>query len=123
MADYRTPNVVQKKIKRESEKLTLELVKTTDILSEVHGDIVKVGFAAESEQLVDRATEKLRKKELDLIAVNDITAEDSGFGTDTNRVTLIDREGNVEELPLMPKYEVAHEILDRVVALLSKGRD
>ena len=123
VADYRPARVVQEKIKRESETLTLDLAKTADILSEVHGDIIKVGFAAESEDLVDRATDKLTKKKLDLIAVNDITAEDSGFGTDTNRVTLIDREGKVEQLPLMDKYEVAHCILDKVVALLSPSPD
>jgi len=123
VADYRPARVVQEKIKRESETLTLDLAKTADILSEVQGDIIKVGFAAESEDLVDRATDKLTKKKLDLIAVNDITAEDSGFGTDTNRVTLIDREGKVEQLPLMDKYEVAHCILDKVVALLSPSPD
>jgi len=123
VADYKSVQVAEGKIKRESETLTLELVKTADILSEVTGDIVKVGFAAESGELVDRATEKLRKKQLDLIVANDITAEDSGFGTDTNRVTLIDRRGKVEELPLMDKYEVAHHILDRVAALLSSPED
>ncbi len=123
VADYRPADVVQKKIKRESETLALDLVKTADILGEVGGDIVKVGFAAESEDLIARATDKLTRKKLDLIAVNDITAEDSGFGADTNRVTLIDREGKVEELPLMHKYEVAHRILDRVVALLSPSPD
>lgn len=123
VADYRPAREVQQKIKRESETLTLDLAKTADILSEVRGDIIKVGFAAESEDLIDRATDKLTKKKLDLIAVNDITAEDSGFGTDTNRVTLIDREGKVEQLPLMDKYEVAHIILDKVVALLSPSPD
>ena len=123
VADYHPARVAEGKIKRESETLTLDLVKTADILSEVKGDIIKVGFAAESEDLIARATDKLTKKNLDLIAVNDITAEDSGFGTDTNRVTLIDREGKVEQLPLMDKYEVAHKILDRVVALLSPSPD
>jgi len=123
VADYQPAQVVERKIRRESETLNLELVKTDDILSEVHGDVIKVGFAAESEDLIDRATEKLRNKELDLIAANDVTAEGSGFGTDTNRVTLIDRQGRVEELPLMHKYEVAHHILDRVVVLLSPSQD
>jgi phosphopantothenoylcysteine decarboxylase/phosphopantothenate--cysteine ligase len=123
VADYHPARVAKGKIKRESETLTLDLVKTADILSEVKGDIIKVGFAAESEDLIARATDKLTKKNLDLIAVNDITAKDSGFGTDTNQVTLIDREGKVEQLPLMDKYEVAHKILDRVVALLSPSPD
>ena len=123
VADYRPATVADGKIKREAETLNLELVKTTDILGEVNGDIVKVGFAAESADLITRATEKLKRKQLDLIAVNDITAEDSGFGTDTNRVTLIDSEGNIEQLPLMLKYEVARCILDKVAALLSQRRD
>ena len=73
--------------------------------------------------MVERATQKLKGKELDLIAANDVTAEGSGFGADTNRVTLIDSEGNIEELPLMTKYEVAHRILDRVVELLAAAPD
>ncbi len=77
-----------------------------------------MGFSAESENLVPNATEKVVRKSLDLIVANDITDPDSGFGVDTNRVTLIDRHLQVEELPLMSKYEVSHRILDRVRALL-----
>jgi phosphopantothenoylcysteine decarboxylase/phosphopantothenate--cysteine ligase len=119
VADYRPATVAEGKIKREADTLNLELVKTSDILGEVKGDIIKVGFAAESGDLVARATEKLKKKQLDLIVVNDITAKDSGFDTDTNRVTIIDREGKAEQLPLMLKSEVAHKILDRIAALLA----
>ena len=64
------------------------------------------------------ATDKVRRKSLDLIVANDITDPDSGFGRDTNRVVLIDRELRVEELPLMSKYEVSNCILDRIVTLL-----
>lgn len=119
VADYRPAAVAEGKIKREADSLTLELVKTTDILAEVKGDLIKVGFAAESEDMVSRATEKLKKKHLDLIVVNDITAKDSGFDADTNRVTFINRKGETEQLPLMMKSEVAHRILDKVVALLA----
>jgi phosphopantothenoylcysteine decarboxylase/phosphopantothenate--cysteine ligase len=119
VADYRPATVAEGKIKREADTLNLELVKTSDILANVKGDIIKVGFAAESGDLVTKATEKLKKKQLDLIVVNDITAKDSGFDTDTNRVTFIGRDGKPEQLPLMLKSEVAHKILDRVVALLS----
>ncbi len=119
VADYRPASVAEGKMKREAETLTLELVKTSDILADVKGDIIKVGFAAESGDLISRATEKLKKKQLDLIVVNDIAAKDSGFDTDTNRVTIIDREGKAEQLPLMLKSEVAHKILDRIVALLA----
>ena len=77
-----------------------------------------MGFAAESGSLVENATAKLVAKELDLIAANDITLPDAGFGTDTNKVTLIDGEGPTD-LPLMSKYEVAGHILDRVATLLA----
>ncbi len=109
------------KIKKEDiHALTLELVQTPDILSEVKGDFIKVGFAAETEDLIENARHKLQKKQLDMIAANDITLPDSGFAVDTNRVTLIDRDGKVESLPLMTKREVADRILDRVVELLGK---
>ncbi len=119
VADYRPATVAEGKIKREADTLNLELVKTGDILADVKGDIIKVGFAAESGDMIARATEKLKKKQLDLIVVNDITAKDSGFDTDTNLVTFIGRDGKAEQLPLMLKSEVADKILDRVVALLS----
>jgi phosphopantothenoylcysteine decarboxylase/phosphopantothenate--cysteine ligase len=80
-----------------------------------------VGFSAESENLEANAADKVRRKELDLIVANDITEEGSGFGVDTNRVVLIDREMEVERLPLLTKYEVGHRIMDRVAVLL-RGR-
>ena len=89
-----------------------------DILEATPGTLIKVGFSAESENLIANATAKVRRKSLDLIVANDITDPESGFGVDTNRVVLIDRELKVEELPLMSKYEVSHRILDRVAALL-----
>ena len=118
VADYRPQRIATGKIKRKSEGMTLELTKTTDIVSEVSGKALKIGFAAESEDLVENATGKLKAKGLDFIIANDITADDSGFDADTNRVTIIDKSGNQEELPLMAKLEVAHKILDRVVKLL-----
>ena len=121
VADYRPVQVSESKIKRQqASKLTLELERTPDILGEVKGDFVRVGFAAESENLVANAKEKLHKKQLDLIAANDITAADSGIGADANRVVLIDREDKVEELPLLPKREVADKILDMVAGLLGR---
>lgn len=121
VADYRAASVPEGKIKSESDTLVIELVKTPDIVGELSGDFIKVGFAAESEDLEARAVEKLKRKQLDLIVVNDISAEDSGFEVDTNRVTLIGRDGTAEPLPLMLKSEVAHKILDRVVLLLSRS--
>ena len=119
-ADYGPATTAESKLKKEVETLTIELVRTPDILSEVKGDFIRVGFAAESENLIENATEKLKRKNLDLIVANDITATDSGFGADTNRVILIDRSGNVESLPLLPKLEVAHKVLDKVVELLQR---
>jgi phosphopantothenoylcysteine decarboxylase/phosphopantothenate--cysteine ligase len=118
VADYQSKSVAKAKIKKESASLTLELVRTPDILAEVKGNFVRVGFAAESEDVVANARQKLEKKALDLIVANDITDKESGFGADTNKVTLIDREGKVEELPLLTKREVAERILDRVGGLL-----
>jgi len=118
VADYRTASSTNEKIKRESDTLTLNLVKTDDIIGGIKGTMLKVGFAAESDDIEERASAKLKKKQLDLIVANDITANDSGFGVDTNRVTLIDRQGNIEHLPLMRKTEVAYKILDKLVSLL-----
>ena len=119
VADYQPEIIAKSKIKKESaQNLTLKLVKTPDILSEVKGDFIRVGFAAESENLVANAKKKLETKHLDLIVANDITRADSGFDADTNRVTIIDKKGKAEELPLMSKREVAERILDRVKGML-----
>jgi len=117
VADYQPKSVARAKIKKETPTLTLELIRTLDILAEVKGDFLKVGFAAESQDIVANARQKLERKQLDLIVANDITDADSGFGADTNKVTLISRDGKVESLPLMSKREVADRILDRVVGL------
>ncbi len=121
VADYQPEIIARSKIKKEAaQNLTLKLVKTPDILSEVKGKFIKVGFAAESENLVANAKKKLKAKQLDLIVANDITQADSGFDVDTNRVILIDKKGKVEELPLMSKREVAEKILDRVKGMMKK---
>jgi len=120
VADYQPKSVAKAKIKKETPSLTLELVRTPDILTEVKGNFLKVGFAAESQDIVANARLKLEKKRLDLIVANDITDPHSGFGADTNKVTLIDRDGKVENLPLLTKREVADRILDRVVGLLKE---
>jgi phosphopantothenoylcysteine decarboxylase/phosphopantothenate--cysteine ligase len=115
--------------------LTLELMPTPDLLAHVgrlaHGvdstgavtrrplepRPVLVGFAAETGSL-DRAPEKLRRKRVDLLVANDVAEPGSGFGTETNRVTILDADGGLEELPLLPKREVADRILDRVATRL-----
>lgn len=117
VADYRPLTTADQKIKKSGDELNILLAKTVDILATARGSFVRVGFAAESENLIANARDKVTSKSLDLIAANDITSEGSGFGADTNRVTLIDRELNVEELPLLTKYEVGNRILDRVAGL------
>jgi phosphopantothenoylcysteine decarboxylase/phosphopantothenate--cysteine ligase len=121
VADYRPVSANNQKIKRESSsKLVVEFERTPDILGEVKGKFVRVGFAAESENVVDNAKDKLKKKGLDLIVANDITAEEGCFGADTNEVAIIDRDGNTEQLPRLSKREVADKILDKVVYLLKE---
>jgi phosphopantothenoylcysteine decarboxylase/phosphopantothenate--cysteine ligase len=124
VADYQPAETVRDKIKRrQSETLSIPLVPTPDILAEVgsQAGLVKVGFAAESQDLLANARQKIEDKQLDLIVANDITASDAGFASDNNRVVILDSAGRQEELPLMTKYDVAWHILDRVVSLLARG--
>jgi phosphopantothenoylcysteine decarboxylase/phosphopantothenate--cysteine ligase len=119
VADFQAASTASQKIKRGKGELTLKLTPTPDILKGIKGNLIKVGFAAESENLLRNAKRKLREKKLHLIVANDITASDSGFGSDNNRVTIIDQKGKAESLPLLPKSTVAHLILDRVAGLLN----
>ena len=119
VADYQPKSAARSKIKKDAATLSLELVRTSDILTEVQGNFIRVGFAAESEDVVANARQKLDKKKLDLIVANDITSAESGFGVDTNKVTIIDKNGKAENLPLLTKREVADRILDKVVELIS----
>lgn len=125
VADFRPAGASDQKMKRKHGIPEIKLEKTPDILGEVaelrdQGKFsgIVVGFAAESEDLLKNASEKLETKKLDLIAANDITAKDAGFSVDTNRVTLIAAEGGHEALPLMTKAEVSQQVLDRVVDIL-----
>ncbi|HEY5625891.1 MAG TPA: bifunctional phosphopantothenoylcysteine decarboxylase/phosphopantothenate--cysteine ligase CoaBC [Dehalococcoidia bacterium] len=121
VADYQPAEPVGEKIKRQGrESLSLHLAPTPDILAEVGRPpgLVKVGFAAESQDLLVNARAKIESKGLDLIVANDITAADAGFSVDTNRVLVIDAAGEQEEWPLMTKYEVSWRILDRVYKLI-----
>jgi len=125
VGDYRPVTPAAQKIKKEGHGLTLRLVRTVDILSTVASrraeagfPRVVVGFAAESESLMENARAKLETKNLDLVVANAVTSQDAGFGVETNRVAIIGRGGDVSELPLMPKYEVAERVIDRVTALL-----
>ena len=130
VADYCPANAAPQKIKKGAGELVLRLARTPDILSAIasrraetgHPRVV-LGFAAESENLLENAQSKLTAKNLDLIVANDISAPDAGFATETNRVMLIERSGNVESLPLMSKAAVAEIILDRVAGLLAAAEE
>ncbi|MCY7376069.1 MAG: bifunctional phosphopantothenoylcysteine decarboxylase/phosphopantothenate--cysteine ligase CoaBC, partial [Pyrinomonadaceae bacterium] len=121
VADYRPRNVADFKIKKTNQDfLTLELEKTPDILSNVsqnrHENLLVVGFAAETNEVIEYAKSKMAKKNLDLVVANDITQTGAGFNTDTNIATIITRENEIS-LPLMPKRELADKILDEVIKL------
>jgi phosphopantothenoylcysteine decarboxylase/phosphopantothenate--cysteine ligase len=118
-ADYVPKNPATRKIKKGAESLILELVKAPDILSEIKGDFLKIGFSAETEDLIENTRKKIIEKKCDLFVGNDVTQDGSGFGVDTNKVIFVDRNGNVEDMPLMTKREVAEMILDRVAGLLA----
>lgn len=128
VADFRPAGVLDEKIKRRKGVPELKLEATDDILAAVaerrkksgHPKVV-VGFAAESEDLLNNARAKLEQRGLDLIVANDISATDAGFGVDTNRVTILDGEGGTQELPLMSKFDVAEVVLGRVAALLKSS--
>ena len=121
VADYMPKTTAAQKIKKGAGGLALELVKTPDILSEVKGKFIKVGFAAETQDLIANAQKKLTNKGLDIIVANDVTAKNSGFGSETNKVIILKKDGKPEDLPLMSKREVADKILDNVSKLL-KGK-
>lgn len=126
VADFRPVTAADHKIKKETGIPQIYLEKTSDILSVIASQRsatgyprFMVGFAAESEDLLENARSKIQSKHLDMIVANDISAADSGFAVDDNRVTLLDSLGGVEELPLQNKAEVAATILQRVVVGLS----
>jgi phosphopantothenoylcysteine decarboxylase/phosphopantothenate--cysteine ligase len=120
VADYRPASTASQKIKKGEGNLTIDLTRNPDIIGGVNGPFIKIGFAAESQDLLENARKKLQSKNLALVAANDITATDAGFAVDTNRVIIIDRDGGAEHLPLMRKSEVADRLLDRVVKLLEQ---
>lgn len=124
VADYRPRNIADLKIKKtDQDVLNLELEKTPDILSNVsenrHNGLLVVGFAAETNDVVNYAKSKMERKNLDLVIANDITKKGAGFNSDTNIATIITRENQIE-LPKMPKRELADKILDEVVKLRGK---
>lgn len=126
VADYRPERSAEQKIKKSGDELLLKLVPNPDILGElgkIKGDKLLVGFAAETQSLVKNAAAKLRRKNVDILVANDVTKPGAGFGSDTNLVTLLYRDGEKESLPLLGKLEVAREILDRVCRLLINTKE
>jgi phosphopantothenoylcysteine decarboxylase/phosphopantothenate--cysteine ligase len=125
VADFRPAAPAAQKIKKESRVPEIRLENTTDILASVAQvkaqsgfPRITVGFAAESQHLIENASAKMKAKKLDLIAANDISARNAGFGVDTNQVTLLFSDGRTENLPLMSKAEVAATVMERLVGLL-----
>src|SRR5208337_1425271 len=132
VSDYRPSQRAPQKLKKVAEAHTVLLEPNPDILAAL-GDIkpptqVLVGFAAETENLLENARDKLVRKNLDFIVANDLSKTGSGFGCDTNEVKIIERNGAVTDLPSLTKEQVASEIWDRVERLLGgagidSGRD
>lgn len=123
VADYKPKAYSDKKIKKSNDDLVIELDRNKDIayeLGKIKRDKILVGFAAETNDLIENAKNKVNKKNLDFIVANDLTEEGAGFGTDTNIVKIIDKEGNINKYPQMKKDEVANVILDKVKSLLEK---
>jgi phosphopantothenoylcysteine decarboxylase / phosphopantothenate---cysteine ligase len=124
VCDYRPQEAAGQKIKKSSSELTLKLEQTEDILAalgKMKGNRILVGFAAETESLLEHAGKKLEAKNLDLIVANDVTAAGAGFDIDTNRVTLISRNRTSKTLPLLSKREVADLIIDSIISLKAGG--
>lgn len=123
VGDFRVERIAEQKLKRGADGMTLSLRPNPDLLAETAGkgtvrEPVRVGFAAETEDLVQNAASKLSRKQLDLVVANDVSAAGSGFGVDTNEVVLLWADGRQERLPLLAKSEVAERLLDAVIKLL-----
>lgn len=125
VSDFRPNQTMEQKIKKIGASSTLELSRNKDILLELGqrnkkagNPKILVGFAAESENLLEEGKRKLQDKNLDCIVVNDISADDSGFAVDTNRVTMIDRNGEVKDFPLLSKDDTAERIWDEIISLI-----
>ncbi len=125
VADYRAAEISKLKLKKNDDDMTLRLEKNTDIMKElgkIKGGRILAGFCAETDHLLENAAKKIKTKNLDLIVANDVTMEGAGFGTDTNIIKIMRRDGSVEDLPLMSKLSAAHRILDEIAALVRQKR-
>ena len=120
VADYRPSEISPLKVKKDEDTLLLKLEKNPDIakeLGKVKENRILAGFCAETDNLMENAKKKIEEKNLDLIIANDVTMEGAGFGTDTNIIKIIKRDGSITELPLMSKLSAAHRIWDEIAAL------
>jgi phosphopantothenoylcysteine decarboxylase/phosphopantothenate--cysteine ligase len=120
VADYRPATVSPTKVKKTEGPATIEMVRTTDILrslGQAKGDRILVGFAAETDHVLEHARKKLREKNLDLIVANDVSRADAGFGGEANAAVLIDRDGGEVDVPRRSKRALADAVWDRVVAI------
>lgn len=125
VADYRPAVFAEEKIKKKNGSLSIHLERNPDIIAEIgkkKKDRVLIGFAMESENLMENAQAKMLDKKMDLIVANDLRQEGAGFQSDTNIVKILDREGGVEALPLMDKSDVADRILDRAKEMITRRR-
>ena len=118
VSDYRAAESSPQKVKKTGQPLNITLVPNPDILAGIEGPRVRVGFAAESQDLLENARGKLVAKGLDMIVANDITGEDSGFGVDTNRAAILTADGQLQHVPLTSKQELAHQVLEQVAIML-----
>lgn len=121
VADYKPKNYSEQKIKKSDDDLIIELDRNKDIayeISKIKNNKILIGFAAETNDILDNAMKKIKKKNLDFIVANDLTKEGAGFGSDTNIVKIIDKEGNITDYPKMKKEEVANVILDKIKSLI-----
>ncbi|WP_058485309.1 bifunctional phosphopantothenoylcysteine decarboxylase/phosphopantothenate--cysteine ligase CoaBC [Defluviitalea phaphyphila] len=123
-SDYKVKEVFSSKIKKKDKKISIELVPNPDILKELgsrKNKQILVGFAAESDDELKNGKEKLEKKNLDMICINNILKENVGFGYDTNMITIIKRSGEKNKLPLMSKIELADKILDEILDIIKSS--
>ena len=125
VADYRPSVCADAKIKKKDGPWTLYLERNPDIIAEIgkkKKERILIGFAMESEDLIKNAKAKMLAKNMDLIVANDVKQKDAGFQSDTNIVKILDRDGGIEELPVMDKMDVADRILDRVKMIITRRR-
>ena len=123
VADYKPKEYSDKKIKKKDGDLVIELDRNKDIayeIGKIKKDKILVGFAAETNDIIENAKGKIAKKNMDFIVANNLKESGAGFGTDTNVVSIIEKDGSMKKYPMMTKEEVASVILDKIKVLLDE---